>query len=481
MVDTSWIEEKTIEELHEKLGNGETTSRELVLTYLTRIATIDSSGPSLRSIIELNPDALHLADKLDAERKNGKDYGVLHGIPLVIKDNIDTSDKMHTSAGSLLLKDHYAKEDAFVVKQLRKAGAILLGKTNLTEWANFIAQDMPTGYSSRGGQTLNPYGKKFMVGGSSAGSGAAVATNLVTAAIGTETSGSILCPASQNSIVGVKPTVGLISRSGVIPISHIQDTAGPMTRTVSDAALLLNVLQGVDEQDPITATNPLLNTDFKTFLKKDGLKGKRIGIVRKPYFNYLDKDQTKILSQSIAKLEDLGAQIIDDVAIPSEDKKWDINVMIYEFKAAIENYLKTVDSKFHVTTLNDLIQKNSELGSKALKYGQARFLQSSATSGNLTESDYLQSLIHDQVESKENGIDALLKKHELDAIVTPNYFGAMIPAKAGYPSITVPAGYSQAGEPLGLTFSASAFSESVLLECAYAFEQGTHFRKAPKL
>lgn len=479
MKETNWIEERTIQELLEKLNNKETTSRELVLTYLARIAAIDSAGPSLRSIIEVNPDALQLADKMDVERINGENYGALHGIPLVIKDNIDTADKMHTTAGSLLLKNHYAKQDAFLVKQLRKAGAILLGKSNLTEWANFIAQDMPTGYSSRGGQTLNPYGRNFMVGGSSAGSGAAVAANLVTAAIGTETSGSILSPANQNSIVGIKPTVGLISRTGIIPISHTQDTAGPMTRTVADAAILLNSLQGVDEQDPITSTNPLLETDFKKSLKKDGLKGKRIGILRKPYFDYLSNDQKKVLAQSIEELKKLGAAVIDDAAIPSQNLKWDLNVMLHEFKAGIENYLKTVESNLELKTLNDLVQGNLKIGRRALKYGQARFLQISATSGTLTESEYLQSLIRDQIESKKNGIDAVLSQHELDVVVTPHYFGAMIPAKAGYPSLTVPAGYTQAGEPVGLTFTASAYSEPVLLECGYAFEQRTEHRKVP--
>lgn len=478
---TKWIEEKTISQLQKELEAGKITSREIILTYFERIAEIDSSGPTLNTFIEINPEALHIADKLDAQRREGKISGILHGIPVVIKDNVDTHDRMHTSAGSLLLKNHIAKEDAFIVKQLRKAGAVIIGKANLTEWANFIAKEMPTGYSSRGGQTKNPYGSKFIVGGSSAGSGAAVAANLATAGIGTETSGSILSPASQNSLVGVKPTVGLVSRSGIIPISFTQDTAGPMTRTVEDAALLLNILQGEDKKDSITTTNPLIKTDFLTHLKKDGLKGKRIGIAYSPFFDYVKNEKQAIINQAIITLKKLGAEIVEDISIPSANKKWDINVMLYEFKSGIEDYLKTVDSTLKVQTLNDLIRGNRQLGKKALKYGQALFYRAEATSGQLTESDYLRSLIFDQKQARENGIDATLKANNLDAIVTPDNAGAMIPAKAGYPSITVPAGYTEEGEPTGITFTAGAYAEPVLLECAYAFEQETQHRKAPLL
>ncbi|MFC6465046.1 amidase [Marinilactibacillus sp. GCM10026970] len=477
---TSWVEEKTVKNLQEALESGELTSRKLVLTYLKRISELDSTGPNLNSIIEVNPDALYLADKLDTERKEGKVRGALHGLPVVIKDNIDTNDKMHTSAGSLLLKNHVAKEDAFIVKQLRKAGAILLGKANLTEWANFIAEDMPTGYSSRGGQTLNPYGKDFMVGGSSAGTGAAITSNLAVVGIGTETSGSILSPASQNSLVGVKPTVGLISRSGIIPISHTQDTAGPMTRTVEDAAILLSVIQGKDENDPVTGIGPSTKIDYTNHLKKGGLKGKRIGIARKPYFDYVEKEKQQLMDEAIEQLKAQGAEIVENIEVPSAGVDWDINVMLYEFKPALEAYLKTVDSSFGLRTLNDLINGNRNLGSKALKYGQALFYQAAATSGQLTESAYLNSLIFDQEQSREKGIDAALEKNQLDAIVTPNNAGAMIPAKAGYPSITVPAGYTTEGEPVGLTFTASAYAEPTLFECAYGYEQATNCRKAPQ-
>lgn len=405
-----WVEEKTIKQLQAALESGEVTSRQLVLAYLERIAVIDSSGPALNSILEVNPDALAIADSMDAARKNGEYLGDLQGIPVVIKDNIDTQDRMHTSAGSLLLKDHVAKEDAFIVKQLRKAGAIILAKTNLTEWANFIAEAMPTGYSSRGGQTLSPYGKEFMVGGSSAGSGAAVTSNLAAAGIGTETSGSILSPASQNALVGLKPTVGSVSRTGIIPISITQDTAGPMTRTVEDAAVLFNVLNGVDEKDPITKTNPFRGTDFTDYLKKDGLKGKRIGVARQPFFQYIGEEQRKVIDAAIEEVKAAGAIVVEDVKIPSADSNWDINVMLYEFKSAIETYLKTVDASLHLNTLNDLIHGNRRLGQRALKYGQALFYQAESTSGCLTELDYLNSYIHDQKQSRENGMDAALKE-----------------------------------------------------------------------
>lgn len=476
-----WIEEKTIKQLQAALESGEITSRKIVLTYLKRISKLDSSGPTLNSMLEVNPDALYLADKLDVERREGKTRGPLHGLPVVIKDNVDTNDKMHTSAGSLLLKDHIAKEDAFIVKQLRAAGAIIIGKANMTEWANFIAEDMPTGYSSRGGQTLNPYGKDFMVGGSSAGTGAAIASNLAVVGIGTETSGSILSPASQNSLVGVKPTVGLISRSGIIPISHTQDTAGPMTRTVEDAAILLSVMKGIDEKDPVTYTSSSKEINYTDYLKVNGLKGKRIGVTRKPYFDYVEKEKQDLIDKAIEILTAQGAEVIEHIEMPSVAKDWNINVMLYEFKPALEAYLKTVDSSLGLRTLADLINENRDLGSKALKYGQALFQQSAATSGRLTETAYLDSLIFDQEHSREKGIDAVLSKNNLDAIITPNNSGAMIPAKAGYPSITVPAGYTAEGEPVGLTFTAGAFSEPVLFECTYAYEQATNNRKVPKI
>ncbi|TXC89692.1 amidase [Metabacillus litoralis] len=476
-----WIVEATISEIQEKLENKEITSKELVLIYLSRISEIDQSGASINSMIEVNPEALQIAAALDYERKTKGSRGALHGIPVVIKDNIDTGDKMHTSAGSLVLADSYAQEDAAVVKRLREAGAIILGKTNLTEWANFIAEDMPTGYSSRGGQTLNPYGKEFIVGGSSAGSGAAIAANLATISVGTETCGSILSPASQNSIVGIKPTVGLISRTGIIPISHTQDTAGPMARTVEDAAILLNALQGTDDKDPITLSNELLSVDFTEFLKSGGLKGKKIGIARETYFDELSQSQLTVMNTAIDKLTELGAEVIDPIVIPSTNEEWDINVLLYEFKADIEAYLKNVDSSIGVRTLSDVIQRNEQIGEKALKYGQKLFLDSNKTSGSLTDPTYLNSLEKDYYLARKQGIDAVMNQHHLDAIVFPNNIGALLPAVAGYPSITVPAGYTNEGEPVGITFSGLAYSEPTLIEIAYSYEQGTKHRVAPKL
>jgi amidase len=474
-----WLVEVTIDEIYEKLNNHELTSRELVLMYLSRIAEIDQAGPKINSIIEVNPEALHIADSLDYERKTKGSRGPLHGIPVVIKDNIDTADKMHTSAGSLVLAESYAKEDATLVKQLRDAGAIILGKTNLTEWANFIAEDMPTGYSSRGGQVLNPYGTEFIVGGSSAGSGAAIAANLAVVAIGTETSGSILSPASQNSLVGIKPTVGLISRKGIIPISHTQDTAGPMTRTVKDAAILLNVLTEKDLQDPITLTNELVDLDFTNHLIKEGVKGKKIGIARETYFDELNESQLIVMNNAIKKLEELGAEVVDPITIPSTNEEWDINVLLYEFKTDLNAYLKTIDSSVGVRTLTDVIKANEQIGEKALKFGQKLFLDANATSGKLIEPEYLESLEKDDTLSKTKGIDNVMEEYGLDAIVFPNNFGAMIPAKAGYPSITVPTGYTNEGEPVGITFTAKAYMEPTLLEIAYSYEQATKHRVAP--
>ncbi|EDL63883.1 amidase [Bacillus sp. SG-1] len=473
-----WLIEATISELNDKLHTGEITSHDLVLMYLGRIAEVDQSGPSINSLIEVNPDALHIAASLDYERKTKGSRGPLHGIPVVIKDNIDTGDNMHTSAGSLALAESYAKEDAFLVKKLREAGAIILGKTNLTEWANFMAEKMPTGYSSRGGQVLNPYGADFMVGGSSAGSAAAIAANLAVVSVGTETSGSILSPASQNSLVGIKPTVGLISRTGVIPISHTQDTAGPMARTVTDAAVLLQALQGVDKKDAITASNELLETDYTGHLLESGLQGKRIGIARSTYFDYLDESKLAIMNAAVEKLAELGAEVVDSVEIPSTEADWDINVLLYEFKAGINAYLKTVDPSLGIRNLSDIIRFNTETGEPALKYGQKVMEESEETKG-LIDPLYLRSLEKDQYLSKKNGIDAVLKEHQLDAIVFPNNFGAMIPAKAGYPSITVPAGFTPEGEPVGITFTGGAYSEPSLIEAAFAYEQGTKHRKPP--
>ncbi|EWG13082.1 amidase family protein [Cytobacillus firmus] len=475
-----YLLEATIDELQEKMRNGEITSKELVLMYMNRIGQLDQN---IHSVLELNPDALHIAAALDAEREEKGPRSPLHGIPILLKDNIDTGDKMQTTAGSLALKGHCAQSDSFVASQLRRAGAVILGKTNMTEWANFMTEGMPSGYSSRGGQTLNPYGPgKFDVGGSSAGSGAAIAANFAAAAIGTETSGSILSPASQNSLVGIKPTVGLVSRTGIIPIAHSQDTAGPMARTVKDAALLLNVLAVSDENDPVTLTNQnLQGTDFTAFLDENGLYGARIGIARETYFDYLSSEKLAVMNQAVARLNELGAEVIDEIVIPSTKTDWSYDVLTYEFKADVNAYLRTVAPHLHIRTLSDVIDFNEKNSGKCLKYGQSILIEAEETSGDLTEMAYISALEKDIYFSGEQGIDCVMQEHNLDAIVFPNNYGAGIPAKAGYPSITVPAGYTPEGEPVGITFTGLAYSEPLLIKLAYAFEQATRYRKAPEL
>jgi amidase len=476
-----WLLETTIDEMQLKMNNNELTSKDLVLMYLNRIAKFDQHGPKINSVLEINPDALQIATALDSERKVSGPRGPMHGIPVLIKDNIDTNDKMHTSAGSLALENSYALEDSFVVEKLRSAGAVILGKTNMTEWANFMAEGMPSGYSSRGGQVLNPYGPgDFVVGGSSSGSGAAIASNFAAVAVGTETSGSILSPASQNSLVGVKPTVGLISRRGIIPIAHTQDTAGPMARTVRDAVHLLNALIGPDEEDPITLTNTALsNVDFTTYLEVDGLRGKRIGIAREKYFDYLGDEKIQVMNEAVQKLSELGAEVVDNVIIPSANRKWSYDVLTYEFKTDLNAYLKNLHPSYPIRSLKDVIEYNNQHKDKMLKYGQVVLLEAEETSGTLTEEAYIRAIEEDYYHSTENGIDSAMKEHNLDAIVFPNNYGASIPAKAGYPSITVPAGYSNDGEPIGITFTGQAYCEPMLISIAYSFEQGTKVRKAP--
>ncbi|MFP7299147.1 amidase family protein [Neobacillus niacini] len=474
-----WIEEATITLMQEMMSNGELTSKELVMMYLHRISVYDKN---INSILEVNPDAIHIASALDAERKETGPRSALHGIPILIKDNIDTADKMHTSAGSLALKDSIALKDSYVAEQLRKAGAVILGKTNMTEWANFMANGMKSGYSSRGGQVLNPYGPdQFEVGGSSSGSGAAIAANLAAASIGTETSGSILNPACQNSLVGIKPTVGLISRKGIIPIAHTQDTAGPMARTVKDAAILLSALSGRDDEDQITKTNPHVEKDFTEHLLKEGLKGKRIGIALEGFIEMLSDEKQKIHHDAVAILEAAGAEVIEQIEIPSAKTEWAYDVLTYEFKPDLNAYLSNLHPAIPVRSLNDLIQFNKENEEVMLKYGQAVLLESEATSGSLTESAYVKALEFDQYLSTEQGIDYALKEFQLDMILFPNEEGSHISAKAGYPTIAVPAGYTSEGEPVGITFAGTAYSEPQLIEAAYAFEQLTKFRKAPVL
>jgi amidase len=471
------IEEMTLDQLHTYFENEELTSFDLVKHYLNRIALYDKSGPSINSVLEVNPSALFIARNMDAERKNGKVRGPLHGVPVIIKDNIDTADQMHTSAGSLALQNHYALEDAFIVKKLRDAGAVILGKANMTEWANFMAYDMPNGYSSRGGQVLNPYGPGVLdVSGSSSGSGAAVACNFTMLAVGTETSGSILCPAGNNNIVGIKPTVGLVSRTGIIPISISQDTAGPMARNVKDAAVLLEILAGYDSEDFATHCAPDI-PQYTDGLENTSLKGKRIGVSYHFCVKGLNKTQKTIFDLALADLQNEGAEIIYLEQISAIEKEdFDYNVLLHEFKSGINNYLKTVSPALGLQTLSDIIAYNEKHKEDCLKYNQELLIESDQTDGTLTSPVYIKSRLNDLEKTQDNGIDYVMKENQLDALISPNDVWYGIPAKAGYPSISVPSGFDDDGLPLSIIFTAEAFTEKKLIKIAYAYEQLTQTR-----
>jgi amidase len=479
------IEEATVADMQEAMKSEELTSVKLVSMYLERIAAFDKQGVSLNSVLEINPDALAIAESLDAERKLKGSRGPLHGIPVMLKDNIDTGDKMHTSAGSLALANSYAPDDSFVAKKLREAGAVILGKVNMTEFANYKTRGMPGGYSSRGGQVLNPYKPGvFGTGGSSAGSGVSVAANLTALAIGTETSGSILSPAYNNSVVGIKPTVGLISRDGIIPLAHSQDTAGPIARTVADAAAMLGVLTGVDEKDPITGTSiDKSYTDYTIFLDKDGLKGARIGIPRAYYYSTITDEENKLMNTVIDDLKAQGAIIVDNADIPSavELSEFQSTVFKHEFKSDINAYLESLGPNASVRSLSDIITFDINDIAHNLKYGDVLLTESNSTSGTLTEPQYIMDRLKDLRLSRDEGIDYVMHKYDLDALLFPNTTGAAIAAKAGYPSITVPAGYTADGKPVAATFTAGAYSEPTLIRVAFSFEQATHYRKAPAL
>jgi amidase len=486
------LEEATIESLQAAMAAGQTTARKIAEGYLARIASIDKQ---LHSIIELNPDALAIADGCDFERKNSeRPQGPLHGIPVLIKDNIDTADKMKTTAGSLALLDAPTpKQDAHIVKRLREAGAVILGKTNLSEWANFRSTHSSSGWSGRGGQTHNPYVLDRNPCGSSSGSGAAIAASLAAIAVGTETDGSIICPSSTCGIVGIKPTLGLVSRSGIIPIAHSQDTAGPMCRTVADAATMLGVLAGADETDEITMARARVKAvDYRANLRKDGLKGKRIGVGRQ-YFGRNEKVD-KVVEPLLQVLKDGGATLID-VTFPKLQNFGDAeyDVLLYEFKADLNKYLAGRGGQHK--TLADLIVFNDKNADKEMPYfGQEIFIAADAK-GDLAERAYQISLLQSKQMTQEQGIDAVMDKEKLDAIVAPSggtawmtdlvggdcgvFESSSMAAVAGYPNITVPAGYVQ-GLPVGISFFGKAFTEAQLIECAYAFEQATKRRVPPK-
>ncbi len=494
----SQLEEATIVDLQAAMVSGQITAQRLVEMYLERIRALDKSGPSLNALLEINPDALEIARALDQERLSEGPRGLLHGIPLLLKDNIATADKMETTAGSLALLGSRPPQDAFVVSRLREAGAVILGKTNLSEWANFRSTASSSGWSSRGGQGRNPYVLDRTPCGSSSGSATAVAANLAVAALGTETDGSILCPASANGIVGIKPTVGLTSRAGVIPIAHSQDTTGPFGRTVADAAALLGALTGVDPRDPATqASMGKFHTDYTQFLDRDSLRGARIGIARQVYFGYSDKADA-IANSAIEQMRKLGAIIIDPADIPTAGEistsKSEDTVLLFEFKADLNAYLaELVDSP--VRTLADIIAFNNAHAEEELKYfGQELFLKAQETT-SLDDPAYLAALEGNHRLSRQEGIDAIMDEYQLDALVMPtvsppwcidlvdgdHYLGSSSQpaALAGYPAISVPAGYTFE-LPVSITFMGRAFSEPTLIKLAYAFEQGTMARRAPR-
>ncbi|MEO7539906.1 MAG: amidase [Pyrinomonadaceae bacterium] len=484
------LENASVSGLQAAMTSGQTTARKIAEGYLSRIADIDKK---INSIIELNPDALAIADAADAERKAGKSRGPLHGIPILLKDNIDTADKMKTTAGSLALLDAPTpKQDAFLVKQLRDAGAVILGKTNLSEWANFRSTKSSSGWSGRGGQTHNPYILDRNPCGSSSGSGAAIAAGLAVIAVGTETDGSIICPAATCGIVGIKPTLGLVSRSGVIPIAHSQDTAGPMTRTVADAAALLTVLCGPDPNDAITSRAVVEKKDYTQYLLKDGLKGMKIGVGRQ-YFGRNDKVD-KLIEPHLKVLKDGGATLVD-VTFPKLRDFGDAEyeVLLYEFKEDLNKYLSTRGGANR--SLKDLIAFNEKNAAREMQYfGQEIFMQAEAK-GDLNDRAYRIALLQSKLMTQEQGIDGAMDKDLLDAIVAPSggaawmtdlvggdcgvFESSSLSAVAGYPNITVPAGYIQ-GLPVGISFFGRAFSESTLIKIAYAFEQATNARRPPK-
>ncbi|MBK7597319.1 MAG: amidase [Acidobacteria bacterium] len=490
------LTEATIAQLQDGMKQGRFTARSIAEMYLGRIAGIDKQGPKINSIIELNPDALSIADKLDEERKAKGPRGPMHGIPVLLKDNIDTADRMMTTAGSLALEGSYALQDAFIARRLREAGAVILGKTNLSEWANFRSTHSTSGWSGRGGLTRNPYSLDRNPCGSSSGSGASIASNLCAVAIGTETDGSVVCPASTTGIVGIKPTVGLVSRAGIIPIAHSQDTAGPMARTVSDAAILLSALTGIDPRDAATQkSRGRIQTDYTRFLDPNGLKGMRIGIARK-YFGYSDKVD-KLIDDAIDVLKRSGAIIIDPVGLeaPKAYEATELEVLLYEFKADLNKYLAGLAPNIRVRSMKDVIEFNEKNRQREMPFfGQELMIQSQAK-GPLSSPAYRKALQNNLLKSRTEGIDAVVIKHRLDAIVAPtggpawttdlingDHFtgSSSTPAAvAGYPAITVPAGFIN-GLPIGISFFGAAWTEPKLIKAAYAYEQATKHRRPPE-
>jgi amidase len=490
------LEEWTIPQLQDAMASGRYTSRQLVELYLRRIDALDRDGPALRSIAETNPDALRIADELDAERRERGPRGPLHGIPVVIKDNIDTADRMSTTAGSLALEGSIAQHDAFVVERLRAAGAVMLAKSNLSEWANFRSTTSTSGWSARGGQVKNPYALDRNPCGSSSGSGVAVAANLAAAAVGTETDGSVVCPAAANGIVGIKPTVGLVGRSGIIPISRTQDTAGPMARTVSDAAILLTAMTGRDPRDETTARSEGRVRDYAADLDPGALRGARIGVSRRVHFGY-SPHADRVVEAAIEVMRAQGAVVVDPVEIATADQVYgcELEVLLYEFKDGLNAYLAGLGPGARVRTLADVIAYNERERAREMPYFGQELFERAQEKGPLTAKDYRTALETCRRLAGPEGIDAVLAQHRLDALVAPtgspawptdllngdHFRGASstLAAVAGYPNISVPAG-NVLGLPVGLSFFGAAWSEPTLIRLAYAFEQATRHRQPPR-
>ncbi|MBI3652439.1 MAG: amidase [Acidobacteria bacterium] len=488
------LEELTIKELQDGMKAGKYTARSITEKYLARIEELDKR--TVNAVIEINPEALAIAEALDQERKAGKLRGALHGIAVLIKDNIDTADKMKTSAGSLALADSTPPQDSFVAQRLRAAGAVIIGKTNLSEWANIRSSHSTSGWSGRGGLTRNPYALDRNPCGSSSGTGAALSANFAAIGIGTETDGSVVCPSNANSLVGIKPTVGLVSRAGIIPISHSQDTAGPMCRSVADAAILLGALTGQDPSDQATkASRGKALSDYTKFLDPQGLKGARIGVARK--FFGINDAVDKLMNDALDAMKGQGAILVDPAEVPNTGKYDDseLTVLLYELKADLNAYLASLGKRAEVKSLKEIIEFNDRNRAREMPYfGQELFLKAQEK-GDLTSKEYVQALAKNHRLSRTEGLDAVMMKHRLDAIVAPtggtpwvtdlvngDHFsgGYSTPsAVAGYPHITVPAGYLF-GLPVGLSIFGRAWSEATLIKIAYAYEQATRHRQPPQ-
>ena len=490
------LDEVSVANLQVGMKSGKWTARRIAQKYLERINEVDKNGPALNSVIELNPDALEIADAMDAERKAKGPRGPMHGVPVLLKDNIGTADKMMTTAGSLALLGFTPERDSGVARRLREAGAVILGKTNLSEWANFRSSHSSSGWSGRGGQTRNPYALDRNPCGSSSGSGAAVAANLCAVTVGSETDGSVVCPSSANGVVGIKPTVGLVSRSGIIPISHSQDTAGPICRTVADAAILLGAMAGMDPADSATeASRGKAQPDYTKFLDRGGLRGARIGVVRK-FFDFSD-GFGPLMETLLDLMKREGAVLVDPVEIDSIGKfeKSEFEVLQYEFKADLNAYLAAAGPKVPVHSLKEIIEFNERHRDKEMPFFAQDIMVKSEAKGPLSDQSYLDALAKNHRLTREEGIDAVMDKHQLDALVAPTAGpswltdhvtgdhdtggSSALAAVAGYPNMNVPAGFIL-GMPVGISFFGRAWSEPTLIRIAYAFEQAAKARKAPE-